>query len=135
MAGSRQRIAAKLYGRGEGVQCFTRTVANEGHAAGAALWIYLQALVKRTQFSAGLASRTLIDEFKNHEIGFNVLSLIAMEKIGSAEVLQIGHQKPQQATRLKNTPALLHAWRHLITGDVVQEVRGVNQVCRGICYG
>ena len=82
MAGSRRRIESKMSRRGGRYQCFTRAVAHKGYPADVALGICFQALVIASQFSAGLPPHSLIEEFKHHEIGFNVLTLIAMVKIG-----------------------------------------------------
>ena len=75
-----------------------------------------------------MAPHTLIKQLQHHEIGFVVLTLIAMMKIGAAEILQIGHHQPQHATRLENAPALLKERSDLITRDVLQEVGGVEQL-------
>jgi hypothetical protein len=109
-------------------QIFARAVAHEGHAVGFAFGIYSQAFVEATQFTAGLAPNTLIQQLDHHEIGFVMLSLIAKMKIGAAEILQIGHNEPQQATRLEDSPALLQERSNLITGNVFQEVGGIDQL-------
>jgi hypothetical protein len=75
-------------------QIFARAVAHEGDAAGVALKISLQASVIASQFTAGLRPHTLIQQLQHHEIGFVVLSLIAMVKVCAAEILQIGHHQP-----------------------------------------
>lgn len=103
-------------------QIFARAVAHEGHAAGVALRINLQASVIAPQFSAGLTPHTLIQHLQHNEIGLVVLTLIAMVKISAAEVLQIMHHQPQHAARLENAPAFLQERGHLFAGDVLQEV-------------
>ena len=115
--------------RGGGIhQVFTCAVAYEGHAVCAGLRISFQALVVAAQFTAALTPHTLIQELQHHEIGLVVLSLIAMMKIGAAEILQIGHHQPQHATGLENTPAVLQERGHLFARDVLQEVGGVDQI-------
>jgi len=113
-------------------QIFTRAVAHEGDAAGVAIRISLQASVIATQFTAGLTPDTLIQQLDCHEISFVVLSLIAMVKVCAAEILQIGHNQPQDTTRFEDAPALPQERSHLITGDVLQEMRGVDQICSGV---
>ena len=74
-------------------QILTRAVTHEGDA-GVAQRISLQPSVIASQFTAGLAPHTLIQQLQHHEIGFVVLSLIAMIEVGAAEILQIRYHDP-----------------------------------------